>query len=129
MTDPVIVLTKETLIEQTGEIAARTRIRHVVTLRMDAVGEFRITVQHGLQQHFLLAEVHALVGIDDDAKTFSTARHAVQFGHEPSLPLDEHLHRPLEEERPIAEAIARHHQLFGHKGRIADAIVVIKREQ
>ena len=28
-----------------------------------------------------------------------------------------------------AKAIARHHQLFGHKGRIADAIVVIKREQ
>ena len=35
---------KETLIEQTGEIAARTRIRHVVTLRVDAVGEFRIAV-------------------------------------------------------------------------------------
>ena len=44
MADPVIVLAKETLIEQTGEIAARTRIRHVVTLRVDAVGEFRIAV-------------------------------------------------------------------------------------
>ena len=65
--DTVVVLSEEPLVQQPREVAARAGIRHVVAMHVDAVGELGVAVEDGLEQHFLLAEVHALVGIDDVA--------------------------------------------------------------